>query len=91
MLSTRRSGTGPSAFRESGYVVHSYLLCLFVPSLTALQEKTPESILLGMEGVTNAFDYPATKPCEQCVLLGINASMEYADGTIAETSNGVCA
>ncbi|KAF2433288.1 hypothetical protein EJ08DRAFT_73787 [Tothia fuscella] len=57
-----------------------------VPSNT---ENNLESKVLGEKGLKNSMKFYAKKPCEgNCMLLKMEASMEYDDGNHADTSTG---
>jgi hypothetical protein len=42
---------------------------------------------LNVSGMLNNIVLDAKKPCTECVVLGMNAGIEYADGTEADTTN----
>jgi hypothetical protein len=45
---------------------------------------------MNMKGIANLLTLNASKPCgTDCVLQGLTAGLEYADGSPAETNNGV--
>jgi hypothetical protein len=50
---------------------------------------TPESVLLNEQGMGNTVKIDATKPCTNCTILTLDASLEHADGSPAENQNGV--
>lgn len=46
--------------------------------------------VLGEEGALwNYGDNKADKPCEECVIVGMNAGLEYTDGTNANIDTGM--
>jgi hypothetical protein len=47
-----------------------------------------ESIAMGIKGMTDGGIFPVTKPCQDCTILSIESSLEYADGKIANTDTG---
>jgi hypothetical protein len=51
---------------------------------------TPESVLLKEQGMGNTVKINAAKPCTNCTILTLDASLENADGSVAENKNGVC-
>ena len=39
------------------------------------------------------YNYPdlkVEKPCDECVIIGMNAGLEFPNGTDANTANGLC-
>ena len=46
--------------------------------------------MLANPGMGNTLKYDAKKPCDKdCIVLALDVSLEYADGTPAENANGV--
>jgi len=46
--------------------------------------------LLNVQGIANTMQVGAKKPCDtNCLMLALNASIEYDDGAPAENENGV--
>jgi hypothetical protein len=53
------------------------------------QEKNFNNLWWSMEGISTTFRLNVKRPCEEdCMILGIEAAIEYADGSPANTSNG---
>jgi hypothetical protein len=47
--------------------------------------------ILGEEGALwNYADNVAPKPCEDCTIVGMNAGLEYPDGTNANSKLNLC-
>jgi len=60
--------------------------------IPALSEKNVASEVLKIQGVSNTLNVGVKKPCEgQCTILTLSADLEYADGSPANTTNGVSA
>jgi hypothetical protein len=55
-----------------------------------VSEKTYESQLLNVQGIASTLQWAAQKPCDRdCLMLALNASLEYDDGSPAENESGV--
>jgi hypothetical protein len=53
-------------------------------------EKNFNKVVWNVQGVSTSFHMNVKRPCEEeCTILGIEANMEYADGSAANTSSGV--
>jgi len=53
-------------------------------------EKNFNYLMWNVEGTATSFQMNVRRPCDdECMILGIKADVEYADGTIADTSTGV--
>jgi hypothetical protein len=58
--------------------------------IPAQNEKNFNAIWWKTQGVATNFRMNIKRPCEEeCTILGIEANMEYADGTLANTTSGV--
>ena len=56
-----------------------------------VSENNLESEFWKIQGMSNAVRFNAKRPCEgECTLLSVTADLEYADGSAANNSNGVC-
>jgi hypothetical protein len=56
--------------------------------LPGIHEKNFESIFLKVSGMTNTFQMGVKKPCDSCVLLALDAGLQNADGSPANTTTG---
>jgi hypothetical protein len=46
---------------------------------------------MNVQGMVNTFKIGAKKPCDgECTVLGLQGDIEYADGSTASNSQGVC-
>jgi hypothetical protein len=54
------------------------------------QEKNFNLLMWNVEGTATSFHMNVRRPCEdECMILGIQADLEYADGSAANVTNGV--
>lgn len=56
--------------------------------LPSTKETNVESVVMGVAGMSDNFAIPAKKPCDTCTLLSVESSLEYANGSIANTDTG---
>jgi hypothetical protein len=58
--------------------------------IPAMTERNLNYLMFDQEGISTSFHLNVRRPCdEECTILGIQADLEYADGSPANVSNGV--
>jgi hypothetical protein len=57
-------------------------------SLPKVSAQTISSLLTGEQGTINTVTMGMKKPCTECSLITMQAGLEYANGSLAEPSNG---
>lgn len=57
-------------------------------TLPSVKSTTLMSALTGEAGTMSTIAFNMKKPCENCGLITSQAGLEYADGTVADNSNG---